>query len=271
MKIEIQDLKYVYPTGDHALRGISTVIDGSESVAIIGQNGSGKTTLVKHFNGILRPTSGTVLIDNEDINNRTTAQWAKKVGYVFQNPDDQLFLDSVRKELAFGPRQIGFSDAEIEENVRYAAELCQIDDKLEKHPFDLNSTDKKFCTIAAIIAMNPDILVFDEPTMGQDIEGSKRLSNIIHQQKTLGKLCITISHDMKFVVKNFERIIVLCQGEILLDGDRETVLSQPEILKKSFVTPPPVTRVGQAASLNATVFTVEALVNSVNEKRGNAA
>lgn len=271
MRIEIKDLKYVYPTGDQALRGISTIIDGSESVAIIGQNGSGKTTLVKHFNGILRPTSGTVLIDNEDINNRTTAQWAKKVGYVFQNPDDQLFLDSVRKELEFGPRQIGLPEAEIEKNVRYAAELCHVDDKLDKHPFDLNTTDKKFCTIAAIISMNPDVLVFDEPTMGQDIEGSKRLSNIITEQKKLGKLCITISHDMKFVVKNFERIIVLCQGEILLDGDREFVLSQPEILKKSFVTPPPVTRVGQAVSLDSTVFTVEAFVKKVNEKKGKSA
>ena len=267
MRIEIKDLRFEYPTGDQALKGISTVIDGPESVAIIGQNGSGKTTLVKHFNGILRPTSGSVLIDYEDINNRTTAQWANKVGYVFQNPDDQLFLDSVKRELEFGPRQIGLSDSEIQENVRYAAELCHVDDKLDKHPFDLNSTDKKFCAIAAILSMNPDILVFDEPTMGQDIEGSKRLSDIIAQQKNRGKLCITISHDMKFVVKNFERIIVLCQGKILLDGSREFVLSQPDILKKSFVTPPPITRVGQAVSLASTVFTVEAFVKEVNAKK----
>ena len=115
MRLELKGMKHVYPTGDEALKGIDLVIEGNEPVAIIGQNGAGKTTLVKHFNGILRPTSGQVLVNGEDINSRSTAQWSKTVGYVFQNPDDQLFLDSVRKELEFGPRQIGMDEDRIKE------------------------------------------------------------------------------------------------------------------------------------------------------------
>ncbi len=267
MKIEIVDLVHRYPTGDVALRGISTVIEGTEPVAIIGQNGSGKTTLVKHFNGILRPTEGDVLLNGESINNKTTAQWSRHVGYVFQNPDDQLFLDSVPKELEFGPTRLGYSAEEIEAYVNYAADLCGLKDILDVHPFDLTSTEKKFCTIASVIAMNPEVIIFDEPTMGQDVEGLQRLSRIIKELREKGKLCITISHDMKFVVENFNRLIVLCKGEILLDGDKYEVLSQPEKLKLSFVTPPPITRVAQKTDLG-TVFTIEDLINAIKKKKG---
>lgn len=164
MRLELKGMKHVYPTGDEALKGIDLVIEGNEPVAIIGQNGAGKTTLVKHFNGILRPTSGQVLVNGEDINSRSTAQWSKTVGYVFQNPDDQLFLDSVRKELEFGPRQIGMDEDRIKELLDWTARLCGLEDKLEEHPFDLTATEKKFCTVASIIMMDPQALVFDEPT-----------------------------------------------------------------------------------------------------------
>jgi len=266
VKIEIVNLVHKYPTGDVALKGINTVIEGTEPLAIIGQNGSGKTTLVKHFNGILRPTDGDILINGESINNRTTAQWSKHIGYVFQNPDDQLFLDTVQKELEFGPTRIGLSPEEIESNVNYAAELCDLKDSLNEHPFDLTATEKKFCTIASIIAMNPDVIIFDEPTMGQDVEGARRLAKIIKDQKEKGKLCITISHDMKFVVENFNRIIVLCKGKILLDGNKQEVLSQPEKLKLSFVTPPPITRVAQKAGLE-TVFDIDDLIAAIKRKK----
>lgn len=267
MKIEIIDLVHTYPTGDVAVKGIATTLEGTEPVAIVGQNGSGKTTLVKHLNGILRPTRGDVLIDGVSIKTKSTAQWAKQIGYVFQNPDDQLFLETVRKELEFGPKQVGMSPAEMNKNLKYAAEICFLEKQLEKHPFDLSITEKKFCAIASIIAMDPEVIIFDEPTMGQDTEGGNRLAAIINSLKEKGKLCITISHDMKFVARNFSRIIVLCQGRILLDGDKSEVLAQPDKLKLSFVAPPPVTRVAQNANLR-TVFTIDDLIQVIKEKKG---
>lgn len=267
MKIELRKLRHVYPTGDEALKGIDLVIEGTEPVAIIGQNGAGKTTVVKHFNGILRPTSGEMLINDENICNKTTAQCSKLVGYVFQNPDDQLFLESVRKEFEFGPRQIGMKENEINERIKMVAEMVGLQDKLELHPFDLTSTEKKFCTIGAIIMMNPSVVIFDEPTCGQDVEGNQRLRSIIDTLQKEGKLCITISHDMKFVVHNFKRVIVMCKGNVLLDGDTEYVFSQVDTIKKSFVTPPPITRVAQKAGLEKTVFTTEAFMQVIESHR----
>lgn len=267
MKIELKGLRHVYPTGDEALKGIDLVIEGTEPVAIIGQNGAGKTTIVKHFNGILRPTSGDVLINGESIGKRSTAKWSKEVGYVFQNPGDQLFLESVRKEFEFGPGQIGMPKQEIQERMEWVSELVGLSDKLDMHPFDLTATEKKFCTIGAIIMMNPGALIFDEPTCGQDVEGNERLRRIIETLKEKGKLCITISHDMKFVVDNFRRAIVMCKGKVLLDGDIETVFSQTEVLKQSFVSPPPITRVAQGAGFSETVFTTEAFMDAFEKYR----
>lgn len=267
MKIELKQLKHVYTTGDEALKGVNLVIEGTEPVAIIGQNGAGKTTIVKHFNGILRPTAGELLIDGESISKRSTARWSKEIGYVFQNPDDQLFLETVRKEFEFGPKQIGMSQKEIDERVNWVSELVGLSKKLDKHPFDLTSTEKKFCTIGAIIMMDPKVLIFDEPTCGQDVRGNRRLRKIIRELKEKGKLCITISHDMKFVVENFKRIIVMCKGQVLLDGNVEEVFAQPEVLKKSFVTPPPITRVAQGAGLKQTVFTTDAFMKVFEEER----
>lgn len=267
MKIEVRNLRHVYPTGDEALRGISLTIEGSRPVAIIGQNGSGKTTLVKHFNGILRPTSGDVLVNGESVRLRSTAQWSKVVGYVFQNPDDQLFLDSVRKELEFGPRKIGMPEDRIAAQVEFASKLCGIQDYLDKHPFDLSPTQKKLCTIASIITMDPEALVLDEPTCGQDIRGTERLREIVSTLRDMGKLCITISHDMKFVTSNFSRVVVLCKGRVILDGSAEEVFSRPEELSQSFVSPPPITRVAQGIGLDATPFTIESFMDAFEHKR----
>ena len=266
MRIELKNLRHVYPTGDEALKGIDLSIEGTEPVAIVGQNGAGKTTIVKHFNGILRPTSGQVLINGEDIKKRTTAKWSKEVGYVFQNPDDQLFLESVRKEFEFGPQQIGMDEATIQERVLWVAELVGLSEKLDEHPFDLTATEKKFCTIGSIIMMDPKVIIFDEPTCGQDVERNIRLRKIIQELRNKGKLCITISHDMKFVVDNFKRVVVMCQGKILLDGKTEAVFAEVETLKKSFVTPPPITKIAQGVGFEETVFTTEAFMKIFKER-----
>lgn len=157
---------------------------------------------------------------------------------------------------------------EIQKRIEWVAELVGLKDKLDMHPFDLTSTEKKFCTIGAIIMMDPKAVIFDEPTCGQDVAGNIRLREIIRQLKENGKLCITISHDMKFVVDNFKRIIVMCKGQVLLDGPVEEVFAQVETLKKSFVTHPPITKVAQGAGFKETVFTTEAFMKVFEERKG---
>ena len=254
MKIEVKELTHQYPSGDIALSGINTVFEGIEPIAIIGQNGAGKTTFVKHLNGLLRPTCGEILIDGESIKNHTTAFWSRKIGYVFQNPDNQLFLESVKKEFEFGPKQQGVSKEEINERLKVVADLVGLTEKLSIHPFDLNATEKKFCTIGSILMMNPEMIILDEPTCGQDLEGNRRLTRIITALKENNQLCITITHDMKFVVKNFDQIIVMSEGKILKKATKEVIFSSPEILQASSVSPPPITRVGQALALERSVF-----------------
>lgn len=254
MLLELRNLYHKYPSGEEALKGVNFSIEHTEPVAIIGQNGAGKTTTVKHLNGLLRPTSGNVFINGIDIDNHTTAEWAKTVGYVFQNPDNQLFLDSVKKEFEFGPKQIGMSKERIASRLSVIAELVGLTAKLETHPFDLTATEKKFCSIGSVLMMEPKIVILDEPTCGQDVAGNLRLKSIIQQLEAQNILCITISHDMNFVVENFKRIIVMRKGEVILDGDREAVFSETEKLNSSYVSPPLVTRIGQLVGMPKLAF-----------------
>lgn len=267
MKIEIVGLKHRYPSGSEALQGIDLLIEGTSPVAIIGQNGAGKTTLVKHLNGILTPSAGQILLDGQNVETKSMAQWSKHIGYVFQNPDDQLFLETVKKEFEFGPKQIGMSREKWEERLKWVAELVGLSEKLSVHPFDLNAAEKKFCTIGAVLMMNPQVIIFDEPTCGQDLFGNQRLQKIIKTLKKQGILCITISHDMKFVVKNFHRVIVMCQGGVLVDDSTEKVFMQPELLKKSFIVPPPITKVAQEVGFEKAVFTTKAFMEVFEERR----
>ncbi|WP_368250636.1 energy-coupling factor ABC transporter ATP-binding protein [Enterococcus sp. 2201sp1_2201st1_B8_2201SCRN_220225] len=266
MLLEVKNLGHRYPSGEEALKGVSFSIADTSPVAIIGQNGAGKTTTVKHLNGLLRPTTGSILINGVSIAKHSTAEWAKTVGYVFQNPDNQLFLESVKKEFEFGPKQIGMSKIQIANRLDEIADLVGLSDKLESHPFDLTATEKKFCTIGSVLMMNPKIVILDEPTCGQDITGNMRLKKIIRQLESQRVLCITISHDMRFVVENFKRIIVMRQGQVILDGDRHTVFSNTKTLQSSFVSPPLITRLGQEAGLNQLVFDAQDFMSQFEQK-----
>lgn len=267
MRIETIDLVHEYQAGQRALDGISLVIEGTDPVAIVGQNGAGKTTLVKHFNGILRPSAGRVLIDGHDVTERSCAQWSAHVGYVFQNPDNQLFLESVRQELEFGPRQLGMSDAQIAERMGWVAELMGLSDKLDVNPADLSSVEKKFCAMGTVVMMDPGAVILDEPTCGQDVAGERRLSHAIEVLREQGTLCITISHDTKFVTTNFPRTVVLCQGRVIDQGPTEEVFTHVDVLKQSFVIPPPVARVARAAGMGRVAFTVDGLISNIVEER----
>lgn len=253
MNIEISNLTFSYPTGVQALRGVSLTIESGEQVAIVGQNGAGKTTLVKHLNGLLQPTSGNVQIGDWDTKNRSVAKLALRVGYVFQNPDEQLFSKNVGTEVAFGPRNLGMSAEQVQHRVNDALALTELSDKTETNPYDLSATWRKMVALASVIAMDTPIIVFDEPTTGQDAANIARIANAIKVLRERGKTIITITHDIDFCAENFERVIAMSQGQILLDGSASDVLGQEEILATTYVDPPQLTRLGRRLGFTETI------------------
>jgi energy-coupling factor transport system ATP-binding protein len=228
-------------------------IHPGEQVAIIGQNGAGKTTLVRHFNGLLQPTSGEVKIGDWDTRKYSVAKLASRIGYVFQNPDEQLFSRDVKTEVAFGPRNLGYSNEQVEALVNEALAMTELSDKTEMNPYDLSPTWRKMVAIASIIAMDTPIVIFDEPTTGQDAANIARIAKVIKMLRDRGKTVLTITHDIDFCAENFERVIAMAQGTILLDGNSGDVLGQDETLAKTYVDPPQITRLGKRLGLTQTV------------------
>ena len=253
MKIEIKDLQFSYPAGVQALRGISLNIEPGEQVAIVGQNGAGKTTLVRHFNGLLQPTSGEVRIGDWDTRQHSVAKLASRVGYVFQNPDEQLFSRDVKTEVAFGPKNLGYTGEQVEKLVTEALAMTELPDKTEMNPYDLSPTWRKMVAIASVIAMDTPIVIFDEPTTGQDAANIARMADAIAALRERGKTVITITHDIDFCAENFERVIAMSQGTILLDGKANDVFGQDEILAATYVDPPQLTRLGKKLGFKSTV------------------
>lgn len=261
MKIQISDLNFTYPTGIAALSGISLSIESGEQVAIVGQNGSGKTTLVKHLNGLLQPTSGEILIGDWNTKEHSVAKLARRVGYVFQNPDEQLFSKNVGAEIAFGPRNLGYSGEQVQALVKDALAMTELSDKTETNPYDLSATWRKMVALASVIAMDTAIVIFDEPTTGQDAVNVTRIANVIKALRERGKTVITITHDIDFCAENFERVIALSQGKVLLDGKANEVLGQEEILATTYVDPPQLTRLGKRLGFRETVRNQEEFLN----------
>ena len=253
MKIEINDLRFTYPTGLEAISGVSLTIETGEQVAIVGQNGAGKTTLVRHFNGLLQPNVGSVLIGEWDTKKYSVAKLASRVGYVFQNPDEQLFSKDVGTEIRFGPRNLGYSKEKIDELVNRALALTELSDKIETNPYDLSPTWRKMVALASVIAMDTPIVIFDEPTTGQDAVNVARIAHVIAELRREGKTVITITHDIDFCAENFERVIALVNGRVLLDGPAHDVLGQEEILAQTYVDPPQLTRLAKKLGFKETV------------------
>lgn len=263
MNIEVSDLQFTYPSGVLALDEISLSIASGEQVAIVGQNGAGKTTLVKHLNGLLLPTSGTVLIGDWDTKEHSVAQLAHRVGYVFQNPDEQLFSKNVGIEVAFGPRNLGYDGDRIQALVNDALAMTELSDKTEMNPYDLSATWRKMVALASVIAMDTGIVIFDEPTTGQDAVNVARIANVIRALRERGKTIITITHDIDFCAENFERVIALSQGKVLLDGEANDVLGQEEILATTYVEPPQLTRLGKRLGFKETVRNQEGFLKAL--------
>ncbi|MBY4797054.1 energy-coupling factor ABC transporter ATP-binding protein [Collinsella sp. AGMB00827] len=269
MNIVFRDVSFCYSNGVQALSSVSVSIDGLEPVAVVGKNGSGKTTLLKHLNGMLSPTKGQVCINGVDVTTRATAEWAQSIGYVFQNPDDQLFLESVRAELEFGPKQIGLDHVEIRHRVDVISKLIGLEDVLDCNPYDLSPSEKKFCAFGSVLTMRPSILVLDEPTCGQDARDLDRLADIIARLQDAGCLVMAVSHDMRFVARWFPQLIVMCEGAVLAAGETHNLLMQKDLLERACVLPPPVTQVALGAGIRSPVSSVAELIRSVEQGRND--
>jgi energy-coupling factor transport system ATP-binding protein len=252
--IEIAGLVHVYPDGTRALDGVDLAIGPGETLAIVGQNGSGKSTLVRHLNGLLRPTEGTVRIDGRDIAGQRVARLAATVGLVFQDPDRQIFAGKVRTEVAFGPRNLGLRGAELDRRVAEALEVVGLAGAADENPYDLGYSRRKLLAIASVLAMRTPIVVLDEPTTGQDLRGVARVRAIVATLAAEGRTVVTISHDMRFVAETFRRVVVMRAGRIVLDGTPADVFAAASwnVLASTYLEPPLAARVGARLGVGST-------------------
>ncbi|MCU0506970.1 MAG: ATP-binding cassette domain-containing protein [Anaerolineae bacterium] len=263
MNITVTDLTFTYPSGVTALEGVTLTIGSGEAVAIVGENGAGKTTLVKHFNGLLKPTGGTVSVGEWDTRNYTVAKLASRVGYVFQNPDDQLFERTVMKEACFGPKNLGRTADEAEAAGREALDAVGLLGEADKHPYDLHLSQRKLLALAAVLAMRTPVVVLDEPTTGQDGRGIAAIAAIAARLKGERRTVVTITHDIDFAAENFDRVIVMAKGRVIADGRTREVLAQTDVLRAAEVEPPQVARLALAVGMSATPLTPEEFVEEL--------
>jgi energy-coupling factor transport system ATP-binding protein len=236
--LSVRDLKHIYPDGTAALRGVSLDICRGEYVLIIGQNGAGKTTLVKHFLSLLQPTSGTVVVGGTDSRNLAASELARRIGYVAQNPDDQIFSSTVGDEVAFALRNLHYPAAEVEARTLESLQAMGLVEVRDQHPLSLPKGDRARIVIAAILAMKPEVLVFDEPTTGQDFRGARYILNISRQLHKAGKTVIVITHHLYLMPEYAQRVIVMGKGTVLLDAPIRTAYHQVDLLRSTFLSPP---------------------------------
>ena len=268
--LEIQNLSHVYsadtPFERAALRDVSLSIQRGEFVGLIGHTGSGKSTLIQHFNGLLKPTSGRVLFDGEDIwkDVKFTREIRFKVGLVFQYPEHQLFEETVYQDISFGPKNMGLSEEEIRARVERAAQFVGITDaELQKSPFDLSGGQKRRAAIAGVIAMEPDVLILDEPTAGLDPRCRESiLQNIRDYQAAQHAAVVMVSHSMEEIASNVDRLFVMNHGQNVMNGTPAEVFSHAEELVEMGLAIPKMTQLFLALKrrgvpVDTSVFSVE--------------
>lgn len=237
--IEIKDLRFSYSSrGPLILDDISLAVEEGSRVAIVGQNGSGKTTLSKHLNGLLHATAGSIRVAGLDVNKKSPGEMSRSVGYVFQNPNYQLFSVSVYEEIAFGLKNLGLSGKELREHVEETLGYFRLGDCRDRKPTSFSGGMRKLIAFASIYAMHPQIFVLDEPTTGQDQPGKKKIGALLRQLAAEGCTVVVISHDMNFVADFMGRVVVLSHGKVLDDGTPVEVFSHGGVLKQASIKPP---------------------------------
>jgi energy-coupling factor transport system ATP-binding protein len=241
--IEALGVYFSYLNGVEALRDVSIKITDGEFVAIMGQNGAGKTTLVKHFNGLLKPTLGKVLVDGIDTTKTSVAKLARNVGFVFQNPDHQLFSETVEEEIAFALRNFGFKEDVIENRITWALNLLSLSEYRKTSPFMLSGGERKRVALAAVLAWDPKILILDEPTIGQDYEQKEKLRQFILQMRTQDRTIIMVTHDVEFVAECNPRVLLMLSGQVIADGEAQRILTDTASLERASIVPPQIAQI----------------------------
>jgi energy-coupling factor transporter ATP-binding protein EcfA2 len=243
--VVIENLKHTYPDGTQALQGISLVFHRGEYVALIGQNASGKTTLVKHIVGLLKPTEGHVEVFNVNTGKTSVAELAKRVGFVYQNPDHQLFCKTTFEECAYGLVNQGLEEDEVHTRVSRVLKIVGLDGLEDTETFLLGKGQRTRLAVAATLVMEPELIIVDEPTTGQDMKQAEGIMGLLDQLNHDGKTIIIITHNMRLVAEHTKRAVVMLNGKIVADGPVREVFSQTKLLHEAYLAPPQITTLGE--------------------------
>ena len=241
--IEVENVHFRYPNGVKALKGVSLTIKNGEFVAIMGQNGAGKTTLVKHFNGLLKPSQGIVRVNGVETTKTSVAALARNAGFVFQNPDHQLFSETVEEEISFALKNFGFDEEAIEKRITWALNLLGLTQYRKTSPFLLSGGERKRVALASVLAWNPETLILDEPTIGQDYQQKEKLRQFIVQMQTQGKTVVIVTHDVEFVAECNPRVVLMREGTVVADGEGREILTDSEVLAQSSIVLPQIAQI----------------------------
>jgi energy-coupling factor transport system ATP-binding protein len=261
--IEVEGLTHRYPNGVVALEGVDLTVRRGEFLAVLGQNGSGKTTLVKHFNGLLEPTEGSVRIGGEETVTQGVRRLGQAVGYVFQNPDHQIFSDTVSDEVAFGPKVRGFDEDDVKERVSEALVAVGLEGYEGEDPFGLTKGERQRVAVASVLAVRPEVLMLDEPTTGLDYAEQRSIMDLVKRLNEAGSTIIVVTHTMWVVAEYAHRAVAIRDGRMALSGSVREVFAEEEKLRDASLRPPHIVSMGNA--LGHTVLSVEEMLRVSEE------
>jgi energy-coupling factor transporter ATP-binding protein EcfA2 len=262
--IEAEGLTHRYPNGVVALEGVDLTVRKGEFLAVLGQNGSGKTTLVKHFNGLLKPSEGMVRVGESETAQQGLRLLGQRVGYVFQNPDHQIFSDTVHDEVAFGPKIRDMEEGEIEERVREALAAVGMEGRGDEDPFGLTKGERQRVAVASVLAVRPEVLILDEPTTGLDYAEQRSMMDLVESLNEAGSTIIVVTHTMWVVAEYAHRAVVVRDGEIVLQGTVREVFAEEDELRDASLLPPHIVSLGNA--LGYPVLSVEEMLEVTEEE-----
>jgi len=268
--IEVRDLHHVYPDGTEALRGVTMQVWPGEYVVIVGQNGAGKSTLVKHMVHLLEPTSGEVRVAGEDVRGVSVGRLAHRIGFISQNPDNQIFTTSVEEEVEFALRARDLPDDEVARRVEKALVEMGLAEHRGRHPLSLPKGERARVVVAAVLAMEPEVLIFDEPTTGQDYRGARRILDISRRLGQAGKTVLVITHHLYLMPSYAQRAVVMGKGDILLDAPLRQAFHATGVLQQSYLAPPQIVQfareVQRMEGVHLPVLTEEELADSMKPR-----